>query len=119
MSLLKQVWDTFVKSPSPPPLHLVEFAAVLERVLSYGFNGQGKVIVKSTMRPLFLAESLLKQGLPTIRPGTYTLATATRMFQVSTKNWPTIGKTLQPAIASKYVQTLHFGYQVYQVSALH
>jgi hypothetical protein len=110
MALLRQLWTSAGDATSISP-YTLEWAALLERILSYYFTGQARVLVKSSMEPLFITYSLLAQGLVTIREDSFRQSP----FRAVPINWPS--RAGIPAIPSKSSQMRHFDKPVYEVSS--
>jgi hypothetical protein len=119
MTLLQQAWDyanATIRTGATPSPYVVEFASVLERTLCFGLTGNGRVIIRAAMGPLYLSRSLVEYGMPTINPDIYRRATAQAPLLIYESKWPTIGSTGMPAVASKASQNMHFGSAAFQVS---
>ncbi|KAG2358122.1 hypothetical protein BDR07DRAFT_1489883 [Suillus spraguei] len=68
-SLLERIWKhqhPWLKHNLKQMPEIIELCSVLERTLAYAHMGNAKVIATSLMRPFWLVQSLLQQGLPTL-----------------------------------------------------
>ncbi|KAG2353802.1 hypothetical protein BDR07DRAFT_1495656 [Suillus spraguei] len=110
------IWDnlsarTLVGSPAAsleaakkPRHETVELCSVLERTLAYAHTGNARVLATRLMRPLWLVQSLLEQGLPTFAPCIRTTTAINNPIAISAVDWPTLDNLNVPAIASKRSQ---------------
>jgi hypothetical protein len=71
------------------------------------------------MRPLWLVQSLLEQGLPTFAPSIRTTTAINNPIAISASDWPTLDNLNVPAIASKRSQVLTYGSDHFEVHIFH
>ncbi|KAG2028654.1 hypothetical protein BDR03DRAFT_1019517 [Suillus americanus] len=119
-SLLERIWKhehPLLKKGLKPTPETVELCSVLERTLAYAHTGNAKVIATSLMRPFWLVQSLLQQGIPTlstkIRMSSSPLTTP---ITVSPADWPTLTDMRVPAISSKRAQILTYSQDHFEAS---
>ncbi|KAG2045632.1 hypothetical protein BDR06DRAFT_1015455, partial [Suillus hirtellus] len=111
-SLLERLWAyqlPLLEAGNKPRHEAVELCSVLERALAYAHTGNARVLASKLMRPLWLIQSLLEQGLPTFAPSVRTTTTINNPITISAADWPTSDNLNVPAIASKRTQVLTYG----------
>ncbi|KAG2063361.1 hypothetical protein BDR04DRAFT_1163843 [Suillus decipiens] len=111
-SLLERLWAhqlPVLEAGNKPRHEIVELCSVLERTLAYAHTGNARVIASQLMRPLWLVQSLLEQGLPTFAPSVRLATSISNPISISSADWPTSDNLNVPAIASKRSQVLTYG----------
>ncbi|KAG2335701.1 hypothetical protein BDR05DRAFT_953879 [Suillus weaverae] len=111
-SLLERLWAyqlPILEAGNKPRHEAVELCSVLERTLAYAHTGNARVLATRLMRPLWLVQSLLEQGLPTFAPSIRTTSAINNPITISASDWPTLDNLNVPAIASKRSQVLTYG----------
>ncbi|KAG2029472.1 hypothetical protein BDR03DRAFT_987731 [Suillus americanus] len=111
-SLLERLWAyqlPIIEAGNKPRHEAVELCSVLERTLAYAHTGNARVLATRLMRPLWLVQSLLEQGLPTFAPSIRTTTAINNPIAISASDWPTSDNLNVPAIASKRSQVLTYG----------
>ncbi|KAG1793563.1 hypothetical protein EV424DRAFT_1354195 [Suillus variegatus] len=111
-SLLERLWAyqlPLLEAGNKPRHEAVELCSVLERALAYAHTGNARVLAARLMRPLWLIQSMLEQGLPTFAPSVCTTTTINNPITISAADWPTSDNLNVPAIASKRTQVLTYG----------
>lgn len=117
-SLLERLWAyqlPILEAGSKPRHEAVELCSVLERTLAYAHTGNARVLATKLMRPLWLVQSLLEQGLPTFAPSVRITTTINNPIAISAADWPTSDNLNVPAIASKRSQVLTYGNDHFEV----
>lgn len=98
--------------------YIIELCSALERTLSYGHTGNGKVLARAVMDPLFLTRGLIQNGMPTLNKQIYQMPLqASGQLTVLAAHWP-LTKQNHPAICSKRCQVLTYGETHFQVSII-
>ncbi|KAG1758543.1 hypothetical protein EDD22DRAFT_997786 [Suillus occidentalis] len=118
-SLLERLWAhqlPILEAGNKPRHEVVELCSVLERALAYAHTGNARVIAAKLMRPLWLVQSLLEQGLPTFAPSVRITSSVGNPISISSADWPTSDNLNVPAIASKRSQVLTYGNDHFEAS---
>ena len=99
--------------------YLLEFACALERLLAFAHTGNAKVLSSAVMKPLFMIQSVLTMGLPTIMKAIFhePFQNAT-LFTIQEELWPLNKSSKGPAICSKRSHILSYDESHYLVSSL-
>jgi len=95
----------------------VELCAVLERALNYMHTGNTKVIATSIMKPLWIGEALIQDGLPCLNPNIIRFF-GSSSWEVSAEKWPSHRLNGIPNSAAKAVIEYNYGDTIYNVSGL-
>ncbi|KAG2127667.1 hypothetical protein DEU56DRAFT_758552 [Suillus clintonianus] len=98
-----------LESGNKPRHEVIELCSVLEHTLAYGHTSNARVLAARLMRPLWLIQSLLEQGLPTFTPAVRITTAINNPIMISAADWPTLDNLNVPAIASKRLQVLFYG----------
>jgi len=114
--MLEVVWQ-IVKSntaqqPSP---YLVEIIASLERALVFAYTGNGKVLSRSVMAPLYISRALVDQGFPTVNAAIFSLC-SNDTIDVCPQLWPWDKANKGPAMCSGGSQSVHYSEPMHAVS---
>ncbi|KAG2346319.1 hypothetical protein BDR05DRAFT_997329 [Suillus weaverae] len=118
-SLLERLWAhqlPILEAGNKPRHEVVELCSVLERTLAYAHTGNARVLASKLMRPLWLVQSLLEQGLPTFAPSVRMTSSISNPIAISAADWPTSDNLNVPAIASKRSQVLTYGNDHFEAS---
>jgi hypothetical protein len=118
-SLLERLWSHLLpvlEAGNKPRHEVIELCSVLERALAYAHTGNARVIASKLMRPLWLVQSLLEQGLPTFSPTVRLTSSISNPIAISSSDWPTSDNLNVPAIASKRSQVLTYGNDHFEAS---
>jgi hypothetical protein len=118
-AIWKQESSHFTKG-IPTSAYVLELTSVLERAAAFTFTGNAKVISKSLMRPLWMSQSLLELGAPTLNPRVLREGDflATKEVAIREERWPLDKGRLYPTIASKYSHIFNYGMDHYAVSVI-
>ncbi|KAG2335389.1 hypothetical protein BDR05DRAFT_954111, partial [Suillus weaverae] len=114
-SLLELLWAhqlPILEAGNKPRHEVVELCSVLERTLAYAHTGNARVLASKLMRPLWLVQSLLEQGLPTFAPSVRMTSSISNPIAISSADWPTSDNLNVPAIASKRSQAYKAGFHI-------
>jgi hypothetical protein len=119
-SLLEHIWKhdhLLLKWGLKPMPETIELCSVLERTLAYVHTENAKVLVTSLMRPFWLVQSLLQQGIPMLSTKIWISSSPLMMLiTVSPADWPTLTDMRVPAISSKQSQILTYSQGHFEVS---
>lgn len=87
----------------------------LERTLAYAYTGNAKVLSRALLEPLFITQSLLQHGLPTINTEIVRiLSTKNNRVIIADQQWPTTKSG--PITCSKGAHILRYGMASWMVS---
>lgn len=78
-------------------------------------TGNTTVIATSVMKPLWIGQSIVEDGLPCFNPK-YIQIAGTRMVSILEEMWPWDEKTHMPLSVSRHAITLTYGDSVFSVS---
>jgi hypothetical protein len=118
VSALEKIWGLqkpLVMKKEQISNYTIEIVSMLERTLAMAYTGDARVITQALMGKFGLKQSLLKLGLPSVIRLVDFKNDISHAFVNNPANWP-LTATHEPAMASKRVQMLTYGYEHYLVS---
>jgi hypothetical protein len=94
----------------------VELCAVLERALNFLHSGNTKVIATSTMKPLWIGEALIQDGLPCLNPMIVRFSGSS--WQLSADKMPSHRESCIPYSSARRVIVFNYDPTIFNVSIL-
>jgi hypothetical protein len=117
---LKNIWNNHKdddKDKRTPPATL-ELCSVLERTLNYAQTGNGKVLARSLMNPLWVSRGLLEDGMPTFSSAVDFDLDGSKDPIIRMTEWPLMHRSRALALPSRKSHLVNYGQGQLDVSVL-
>jgi hypothetical protein len=117
-SLLESIWKHSTDLTEPDKKangYVLELCSALERTLNYMHTGNAKVLSTGLMKPLWLVNSLLQDGMPALWKDIVNVFIDTHIH-IEESLWPVHPNTGLPYGSSARAQVLTYGQHHYDVS---
>ena len=111
VNLIERMYDQIVpllEQSQYPEATLVELCAAAERALNYMHTGNTAVIATSVMKPLWVGNAIIRDGLPCFNPQIVSMK-VNAPISVFAENWPYDEARYQPKSSSLACQLFSYG----------